>query len=58
MVAKYAKAHGIDLIQVIDGDDKNGTLMAGQIAGLIKEQKTCKEIIETIMLQAEGLLNK
>lgn len=41
---------------VIDGDDKNGTLMAGQIAGLIKEEKTCKEIIETIMREAEELL--
>lgn len=41
---------------VIDGDDKNGTLMAGQIAGLIKEEKTCKEIIDSIMREAEMLL--
>ena len=41
---------------VIEGDDKNGTLMAGQIAGLIKEEKTCKEIIEKIMKEAEELL--
>lgn len=43
---------------VIDGDDKTGTLMAGQIAGLIKEEKTCKEIIESIMDEANALLNK
>lgn len=43
---------------VIDGDDKTGTLMAGQIAGLIKEQKTCKEIIESIMNEANALLCK
>lgn len=41
---------------VIEGDDKTGTLMAGQIAGLIKEEKTCKDIIESIMTGAEKLL--
>ena len=41
---------------VIEGDDKTGTLMAGQIAGLIKEEKTCKEIIESIMNEANELL--
>ena len=35
---------------VIDGDDKTGTLMAGQIAGLIKEEKSCKDIIEQIII--------
>lgn len=34
---------------VIDGDVKNGTVMAGQIAGLIKKEQTCKEIIDEIM---------
>lgn len=42
---------------VMDGDVVNGTVMAGQIAGLIKEEKTCKEIIEEIMNQAKELLN-
>lgn len=41
---------------VIEGDDKNGTLMAGQIAGLVKEEKTCKEIIDSIMDEATKLL--
>ncbi len=36
---------------VIDGDVKNGTVMAGQIAGLVKKQQTCKEIIEEIMTE-------
>ncbi len=36
---------------VIDGDVKNGTVMAGQIAGLIDKQQTCKEIIDEIMAQ-------
>lgn len=43
---------------VMDGDVVNGTVMAGQIAGLIKEEKTCKEIIEEIMNQAKELLNE
>ncbi len=41
---------------VIDGDIKNGSLMAGQIAGLIKEEKTCREIIREIISEAEALL--
>ncbi len=36
---------------VIDGDVKNGTVMAGQIAGLISRQQTCREIIGEIMAQ-------
>ncbi len=41
---------------VMDGDVKGGSLMAGQIAGLIKQEHTCKEIIEEIMEAAEKLL--
>ena len=43
---------------VIDGDVKNGTVMAGQIAGMIKTEQTCQEIIDEIMAQAEELLKK
>ncbi len=41
---------------VMDGDVKGGSLMAGQIAGLIRQENTCKEIIEEITGQAEKLL--
>ena len=41
---------------VIDGDVVNGTIMAGQIAGLVKEEKTCKEIIEGIVSEGGRLL--
>ena len=41
---------------VIDGDAVNGTLMAGQIVGLIKQKQSCKEIITEIMKEAEKLL--
>ena len=41
---------------VIDGDVNGGTLMAGQIAGLISQESTCKEIVVGITEQAERLL--
>ncbi|MCX4352203.1 MAG: enoyl-[acyl-carrier-protein] reductase FabK [Lachnospiraceae bacterium] len=43
---------------VMDGDVVNGTLMAGQIAGLVKREQTCKEMIEEIMQEAEALLGR
>lgn len=41
---------------VIDGDVVNGTIMAGQIAGLIKKEQSCEEIIQEIMNEAKALL--
>lgn len=41
---------------VVDGDVINGSLMAGQIAGLIHKQQSCKEIIEEIIEEANQLL--
>ncbi|SCG83485.1 enoyl [Proteiniborus sp. DW1] len=38
---------------VVDGDVENGSVMAGQISGLIKDIKTCKEVIQDIMVEAE-----
>lgn len=43
---------------VVEGDVVNGTVMAGQIAGLIDREMTCREMIEEMMRQAEMLLNK
>lgn len=43
---------------VMDGDVVNGSVMAGQIAGMIKEEQTTKEIIENVMKQAKELLNR
>ena len=42
---------------VMEGDVVHGSLMAGQIAGLVKQKQTCKEIIEEIMAKAEELLS-
>ena len=41
---------------VVEGDVVDGTLMAGQIAGLVKEEQTCAQIIEEIMAQAGKLM--
>ena len=41
---------------VMDGDVVNGTVMAGQIAGMIKEEKSCREIILGMTEEAERLL--
>lgn len=41
---------------VVEGDVQNGSLMAGQIAGLVKEEYTCKELIEKVITEAEALL--
>lgn len=41
---------------VVEGDIIDGTVMAGQIAGLIKQEQTCSEIIQEIIKEAEQLL--
>lgn len=41
---------------VVDGDVKQGSVMAGQIAGMIKEILPCKKVIINLVSQAESLL--
>ena len=41
---------------VVEGDVVAGTLMAGQIAGMVSKEQTCAEMITEIMDQAEVLL--
>lgn len=41
---------------VMEGDVVHGSLMAGQSAGMVKKEQTCKEIIEEIMAEADRLL--
>ena len=36
---------------VVEGDVKNGSVMSGQIAGLVKDELPCKEVIENIMAE-------
>ena len=40
---------------VVEGDVVYGSVMAGQIAGLIKKRQSCKEIITELMAEAELL---
>ena len=57
--------HGTGALKraVIDGDVQNGSVLAGQISGLIKKEQTAEEIIEDLMsgvkerlgLQVEGI---
>ena len=43
---------------VQEGDVTNGTVMAGQIAGMVSKEQTCKEMIDEMMAQAETLLGR
>ena len=36
-------------LAVVDGDVDNGSVMAGQIAGLVKKRETCKDIIQDLV---------
>ncbi|MCI6886328.1 MAG: enoyl-[acyl-carrier-protein] reductase FabK, partial [Lachnospiraceae bacterium] len=43
---------------VQEGDVAGGTVMAGQIAGMVNKEQTCQEMIEEMMEQAEKLLGR
>lgn len=42
---------------VIDGDTDNGSLMSGQIAGMVNKEQTCKEIIDELVQGFDKLMN-
>lgn len=41
---------------VVEGDVKNGSVMAGQIAGLVKEKMSCRELIGRLVRETDGLM--
>lgn len=43
---------------VVDGDVKMGTVMAGQIAGMIAKEQTCEEIINELMTETKQVLTQ
>ena len=43
---------------VIDGDVVHGTLMAGQCAGMVRKEQTCREIIEEVVQEGCRLLGR
>lgn len=43
---------------VVDGDINNGSVMAGQIAGLVSKKQSCKEIINELMSELDSVLGR
>lgn len=43
------------LRRAVEGDVDNGSMMAGQIAALVRERKTAKGVIDEIISEAEAL---
>ena len=43
---------------IVEGDVKEGSLMAGQVAGLLNKRQTCKEIIEEMMTEAVDVMEE
>lgn len=43
---------------VVDGDVANGSVMSGQIAGLVKEELSCEELIQKLVRETEALFGK
>ena len=43
---------------VVEGDTVNGTLMAGQIAGLVKKEESCSEIIRDVTEGCRSVLGE
>lgn len=41
---------------VVEGDVERGSIMAGQIAGLIRKEQTCQEIIQEMMEQMKQVI--
>lgn len=41
---------------VVEGDVKNGSVMAGQIAGMVKEEMSCKALIEKLVSETDHLM--
>ena len=43
---------------VMDGDVEQGSMMSGQIAGMVKKEQTCQEILDEIMAEAKTLFGE
>ena len=41
---------------VMEGDTVNGTVMAGQIAGMVKERMSCKELVQKLVNETDALI--
>ncbi|MCT4685747.1 enoyl-[acyl-carrier-protein] reductase FabK [Vallitalea sp.] len=43
-------------LAVVDGDVTNGSVMSGQIAGMINKEQTCSEIIQELIIDANKVI--
>lgn len=41
---------------VVDGDVKNGSVMAGQIAGMVKERMSCEALIQKLVCETDAVM--
>ena len=41
---------------VVEGDVVNGSVMAGQIAGMVKEELTCQDLIQKLVSETDSLI--
>lgn len=41
---------------VVEGDVKGGSVMAGQIAGMVKEKMSCQELIQKLVKETDALI--
>lgn len=49
---------GVLKLAAVDGDEEKGCFMAGQIAGMINKEQSCKEIIEEMFDEAVKVLEE
>lgn len=43
---------------VVDGDVKTGSVMSGQIAGMVKDVPTCKELMTRLIAETKEAVKK
>ena len=43
---------------VVDGDVKTGSVMSGQIAGMVKDVPTCKELMARLIRETKETVKK
>ena len=58
MTLEEVEAFGAGALRkaVVEGDEQEGCFMAGQSAGMVKCEQSCREIIEEMFTQADQLL--
>jgi len=58
MTLEEVEAFGAGALRkaAVDGDEKNGCFMSGQISGMVKRAQSCAEIIEEMFGEADELL--